>query len=274
MFNSTFYHSTLANITIAFGSLFNDINVMRFDSSGNEESRIKVPIHYGPKEKYLARLAQDPDLRKQTAITLPRITFQRTGIEYDSSRKLNNVHKNRVRHDNLFSKTQFIPTPYNINYTLSVMTKNARDGDQIIEQILPYFNPSFDVSIKTVNELDYSDDMPVILNSISEEDTYEGDFIERRAIIWTLEFTIKANLYGPVSQTGIIRKVQVDIGVTSESPIDDDVVDSTPRVVRITVQPDPIDANPSDSYDYFETLEIFNDGKKFDPVSGDDVDIE
>lgn len=273
MFSDPFYHSTLRKITSAFGSLFNDIYVRRLDSNNVEKQRIKVPLNYGPKEKYLARIIEDPDLHREIAISLPRITFQRTGMMYDADRKLNRKHKNVKTKDISTRSSQFTPVPYNVNYTVSILAKNAYDADQIIEQILPFFTPSFDITINSIPEMDIKDDMPVVLSSIREEDTYEGDYINQRALIWTLEFTVKANFYGPVRDQGIIRKVQVDIGTTPHSPITDEVVAETPREVRITIEPDPLTAGPDDDFGYSEDIEFFQDAKKYNPVTGTDEDI-
>ena len=189
--------------------MFNDIYVTRRNSAGTGVQTLKVPLAYGPKQKFLVRLEADPNLDQKVAITLPRIGFEIAGLDYDPSRKLNRILKRKKVKSSEDTKvktmsTQYSPVPYNFNFELFVMTKNSDDGVQIVEQILPFFQPEYTVSINEVPEMDVIRDVPIVLNSIGYEDTYTGSFTERRAIIYTFNFVAKAYVYGPVS-TSVLR---------------------------------------------------------------------
>lgn len=197
MFGSTFYNETTRRYVAVFGTLFNDITISRKDNSGTTIQTMKVPVNYGPMQKFLARLEQDPSLTAP-AMTLPRITFEITGMAYDGERVLTGLTRNRAPKttDNNSYNTQFTPTPYNIEFQLNIMTKYTEDGSKILEQILPYFKPEFTPTVKLVDDLDMYFDIPVVLTSVSTEDTYDGSFEDRRALIWTLSFTMKAYYFG------------------------------------------------------------------------------
>ncbi len=215
MFGQYFYNESLRKTIIAFGSLFNDIHIMRKDSSGKEVQSMKVPLAYGPKQKFITRLSADPNITKQVALTLPRIGFEIQTFDYDPTRKLNRTIRQKKVSDAEDKElkqmsTQYTPVPYNMNFELFVMAKNSDDGIQIIEQILPFFQPEYTVSVREVPDMDIIRDVPIVLNSIGYEDNYEGDFITRRAIIYTLSFTAKSYVYGPVSTAKPITKVQAD----------------------------------------------------------------
>ena len=215
MLGQYFYNESFRKTIIAFGSLFNDIAITRKNSAGTEVQTLKVPLAYGPKQKFITRLEQDPGDNQAIAMTLPRIGFEIAGFAYDPVRKLNRIIKKKIVSTEADKKlqqmsVQYTPVPYDVGFELFIMTKNSDDGIQIVEQILPYFQPEYTVSIKEVPEMDTIRDVPVVLNSISYEDTYAGDFTERRAIIYTLNFTAKAYVYGPVTTAKPITKVQVD----------------------------------------------------------------
>ena len=208
MFNQVFYFQTIRKYVTLFGTLFNEISITRNDKAGNLKALIKVPITYAPKEKMLARLQQDPEIDRPSAtITLPYMSFEMTDIAYDSNRKL--ITTNRIAVKNPDSpnnfKYQYNPVPYNLGFRLYVYVKNAEDGTKIIEQILPYFTPDFTASVHLIPEMNVTMEIPVIMNNISQEDSYEGDFKERRAIIWTLDFVVKGYIYGPVKKSAIIK---------------------------------------------------------------------
>jgi hypothetical protein len=206
-----FSHGIIRKYVIVFGSMFNDLTVQR-NSGSSRIQTLAVPIAYGPKQKFLVRLDTDPNLDREIAISLPRIGFELSGISYDSNRKLNSAQKNTYDHtDKNFRKTQYTPVPYNIDFTMSIFVKNADDGTQILEQILPYFKPEWNMSVNLVPEMNIKMDIPTVLNSVDLEDTYDGDFQTRRAIIWNLNFTMKGYLYGPVSNQGVIKRIAVDI---------------------------------------------------------------
>ena len=212
MFGSTYSHDILRRTIVAFGTLFNDIHIIRKDASGKEQQSLKVPLAYGPKQKFLVRLRDDADLSNATALTLPRIGFELNGIEYDPERKLNKLAKVKKLKGTKGTQMESVysPVPYNVNFELFVMSKNSDDGVQIIEQILPYFQPEYTVTLRAVDSLDIKRDVPIILTGTGYEDTYDGDFITRRAIIYTLSFTAKTYMYGPVTTSEQITKVSVD----------------------------------------------------------------
>lgn len=272
-----FFHNTLENLSVSFGSLFNNIYILRTKANGEEEERIKVPISYGPKEAYLLKNKQDEDLHKEVAIELPRMSYQRIGLSYASARKINRLHV--TTKDIEFEKRlkQFSPAPYDINYELYIVTKNQIDADQIVEQILPFFTPAFDISIRPIPEMNFIEDIPVILNSVTPQDDYTGDFINRRTLSWTLSFTMKANFYGPIREQGVIKKSIIDIGIpVGGDEIDAEVIARTPRTQRFTATPDPLDTLPDSdgNFNYNVEFEEFFDGKKRNPATGQDEDIE
>lgn len=198
MFGNTFSHDILRKYVILFGTLFNNIYINRHDNTGKTSQTIKVPLSYGPKEKYLARLEGNPTLDNKIAMTVPRISFEMTSFQYDPERKLNTLNR-KIKNN----KYQYQPVPYNITFQLSVLVKNADDGTKIVEQILPYFTPEWTASVHLIPDMEDDPwDIPIIMNSISSEDTYEGNFETRRAIIWTLEFTLKGYVFGPTKRIG------------------------------------------------------------------------
>ena len=207
MFRQTFYFSLIRKYVTLFGTLFDDIAIERTDSAGNETAFIKVPITYGPKEKMLARTLQDPNIQRQSATpTMPFMAFEMTNITYDSTRKLNTVNKYAaVSNTNTSSLNyQYTPVPYNIGFRLYIMVKNTEDATKIIEQILPFFTPDWTTTVRLIPEMNVEHDIPVVLGTVQQEDTYTGDFKERQALTWTLDFTMKSYLYGPVKTGAII----------------------------------------------------------------------
>lgn len=202
----TYYHGVLRKYIILFGTLFNDIYINRKGLTTDQDyvQTIKVPLSYGPKEKFLARVDSDPSFARPTAIVLPRMSFEIVDISYSPDRKLPKINKIVSTDTTNPTRLNFVysPVPYDINIELSVMTKNADDGTQIIEQILPYFTPDFTATINVIPDLDIKLDIPIVLNSVSYSDTYEGDFISRRAIIWTLNFTVRGYVFGPMNKNG------------------------------------------------------------------------
>ena len=234
MLGQYFYNESLRKTIIAFGSLFNEITIIRKNNQGDTVQTMKVPLAYGPKQKFLVRLTQDPGANQPIAMTLPRIGFEIQSFDYDPVRKLNRIIKQK-KVSNAKSKelkqmsTQYTPVPYNMQFELFVMTKNSDDGIQIVEQILPFFQPEYTVSIREVPDMDIVRDVPIVLNSIGYEDTYEGDFTTRRSIIYTFQFTAKSYVYGPVTTAKPITKVQADTYA--------DLPAATPtRVQRFTTQ--------------------------------------
>ena len=214
MLNNVFYHGTIRKTIIAFGKLFSDIYIDRKQGDsvdGNIVQRLQIPITYGPKEKWIVRIEQDPNLTNHTYISLPRMAFEITGYSYDSTRKIAKNNKIKCYKDGS-STDMMAPVPYNINVTLNVLTKNQEDGMQIIEQILPVFTPHYTMSINAVPDMNIIQDIPICLESVSVDDNYEGDFQTRRFVNHTLTFTIKLNLYGPVNNNKVILQANANIG--------------------------------------------------------------
>ena len=267
MLGQQFYHETMRKIVVSFGTLFNNIQIVRKNSSGAVVQSMKVPLAYGPQQKFLARLNSDPSLASKVAVTLPRLGFEMNGITYDPSRKLNRVQKFRkvkTSADNANKlDTQYMPVPYNINFTLYAMAKNSDDALQIVEQILPFFQPDYTLTINDMADMGIKRDVPIILNDVSYEDNYQGDFTERRAIIYTMTFTAKFYLYGPVTSTSVIKTVQVDQYT--------DLPDQSPkREQRYTVTPSPASADADDDFGFNESTSFFEDAKTFNPKTGSD----
>lgn len=232
-----FYNEILRKTVIAFGSLFNEISIKKFDSSGNVTSVVNVPLAYGPTQKFLAKIEQQPDLNKSVQITLPRMSFELVGISYDSSRKVTTTQTFLASNvsDGKDLKKTYMPVPYNVQFELSIMTKFNDDMLQIIEQILPYFQPQYSLTVDLIDTIGEKRDIPVILENISMDDQYEGDFNKRRALIYTLSFTAKTYIFGPITQASkdIIKKVSVSLvsgGETKERK----------REVTYTVEPKAI----------------------------------
>ena len=264
MLGQTFYHETLRKCVVGFGTLFNDIHIVRRDSSGNVQQSMKVPLAYGPKQKFLTRLREDPSISKSVAITLPRIGFEIGAMTYDSTRKLNKIQKvKKAGSSGNKVDTQYMPVPYNLSIQLYVMAKQSDDSLQIVEQILPFFQPDYTLTVNDMADMGIKRDVPIVLNSISYEDNYQGDFEIRRALIYTLDFTAKFYQYGPVTSQGVIKTVQVDQYAN--------LPDQTPtREQRYKVTPKPSNAEADDDFGFNETTSFFEDAKTFDPVSGTD----
>ena len=328
MFGTYFYNKNIRNIVILFGTVFNDISVRRTTSTGVIQEEIKIPIAYGPSEKFLVRLRQATDISKgKVGLTLPRMSFEFTSINYDPTRKLQSTKKIKspkgtglidsvtvtnpgnsytsaptvtvsggggsgatavamvdsttkkittiqiaspgsgytaiptitisggggrdgagtanIDASKTLMSTVYNPVPYNFDFTLSIMVKNSDDGTQILEQILPYFTPEYQVTLHELSALGIKRDIPIIFTGLSTEDSYEGDYLTRRALIHTLTFTVQAFMYGPANDVGIIREVDVNKF---------DVIDSTTKVANTNVKPDPLTADTDDDYGFTTVL--------------------
>lgn len=221
MLGTHFYHEIIRKTIIGFGTLFNNVELQRTDSAGQVIQTSKVPLNYGPREKFLARIEAEPDLdgRAETQITLPRMSFEMKGIQYDSTRKLGPIQLCRTPKDGDTKKTYstYSPVPYNVEFELNILSKNNEDSVEILEQILPYFQPVFNITINLISKMSEKKDIPIILNSVGIQDDYEGDFTTRRTLIHTLQFTAKTYLYGPVTTAEVIKKVNVDISAALET---------------------------------------------------------
>ncbi len=211
MLGHTFYHQHLRKYVIVFGTIFNDIIIQRKDNSGNIVQDIKVPLAYAPREKALARLDQDPDLARKVGMVLPRMSFEMTSINYAPERKLNKIHRNVSAYSDDKAKlyAAYNPVAYDVGFELNIYTRYAEDSTQILEQILPFFTPEWSVSMTLIPDMNWKQDIPIVLNGVSMQDTYDGDFETRRALIHTLNFTLKGYLWGPLRKTGIIKTANV-----------------------------------------------------------------
>lgn len=237
MFGRNFYWGSIRQYVILFGSLLNDIYIQRFDANNNLTQTIKVPVSYGPREKFLTRIQQNPDLQRQIDQILPRMAFEITSMTYDGERKLNTIGRNvNLSADQNKFYSQYNPVPYNLDITLSIMTKNADDGTRIVEQILPFFKPEWTTTVTTIPQLGLTMDIPVILNSVKLEDTYDGSFEKRRAIIWTLGFTLKGQIYGPLNTSGQIKEVFTNLYVPTTNTAAEGVGD-TPIAITTEITP-------------------------------------
>jgi len=265
MFGKHFYHQSLRRLVIAFGTIFNNIVIHRKDSSGNVVQSLKVPLAYSPKEKFITRLDQQADLdSREVAITLPRMGFEIAGISYDAPRKLQKLGKVRAVKSSSSSimDYQYNPVPYNISFNLYSFTATAEGGLQIIEQIIPFFQPDYTVTINALPELSIKRDIPIVLNSVNYEDTYSGDFRQRRAVIYTLSFTAKSYVFGPLRSQKVIKTVKTD--QYSDIGLDEK------RESRITIVPDPTTANFDDDFGFTTSIEFFQDSKEYNPETDTD----
>ena len=252
MFGSYFYHERIRKSVAMFGKLFNDIYVIRKNSTGASFSQIKVPLTYAPKQKFLERIRENPDLYNDTkvAIKLPRMSFEIITINYDPTRQLpktNNV--NRVGSTNNVRSKIYSGVPYNISFQLSIYAKNQDDALQIVEQIIPYFNPQYTLTIKPLADFpDIKEDVPVTLTGVTFTDDFEGMVEQRRTIIYTLDFDMKITFFGPINEQGIIRKSIVNFYQIGNGLSDSDVLYET-----LTVQPNPLNVGPDSDYGFTET---------------------
>jgi hypothetical protein len=201
-----FYNRTIRKVVVAFGTIFNDIYLQRYSKDGvTPYEKFKVPLSYGAKEKYITRLASDPNLNKSINTTVPRISFDLTGFNYDTTRKQLSTVRNFAKSSSGVLAAQYAPVPYDFNFSLSIYVRNTEDGTQIIEQILPFFTPDFNITVDFIPDMDQKYDIPVILNSVSTSTDYEGDMMTTRFITWDLEFTVKGYIWPAViNPSGLI----------------------------------------------------------------------
>jgi hypothetical protein len=273
--------------------MFNDIVVRRLNANNVSMQSVAVPLAYGPKEKFLVRTTQDPNLDQQVAIQLPRMGFEMTTLSYAGDRRLAGTSRNvKVVDDKNKLDFTYMPVPYDLNFNLYAYVRNADDGAQIMEQIVPYFGPEWTNQVKLIPEMSLIQDVPTILNTVSIEDTYEGDFNTRRALIYTFDFTVKGYFYGPVRRQGIIKRAQIDFGIVTgntSNKITVEDISRTGRSSRITVQPGLLangspttDSSQSipytqieatDDYGFASNTFFFTDGYKYNPKTNADEPI-
>ena len=280
MLGTYFYHEIIRKTVIAFGTLFNDVHIRHQDAAGKDINEMKVPVSYGPRQKFLARIQQQPDLNKATQLSLPRMSFEVNNITYDPSRKTGVTQTFKVK-DGKQVKKVFMPVPYNLGFELNILTKLQDDSLQILEQVLPFFQPGFTLTIDLVNSIGEKRDVPMVLDSINFTDDYEGNFETRRALIYTLNFTAKTFMFGPVADStdGLIRKVQLDYYTDTNTR-------TASREMRYTVAAkakkdynedtvidqydDPL-IPPGDDFGFTETSTFYGDSKDYSPTRKEDI---
>ena len=265
--NPHFYNRTIRKVVVAFGTLFNDIDIIRFAKDGTYQTRMKVPLNYGAKEKYLTRLENDPTLTKSIATLVPRISFNLDSIAYDISRKQQTTLQNfSYTADGV--KSQYAPIPYNFDFSLSIYVRHTEDGTQILEQILPFFTPDFTVTIDFVDSMCQKYDMPIILNSVTNNTDYEGDMMTTRLITWDLQFTAKGFIWPPVKgNRGVIGQYSSVGGPDGNggyggiyiNMYDNPNMNANTQVAQVKIQADPIDATPNSAYGFSTTITEFPD---------------
>jgi hypothetical protein len=248
MLDQRFYWGTIRKSIVAFGNMFNNITVEHKDSLGTVIESIRVPLSYSPKQKFLTKIRQQPNIDTQNIqIVLPRMGFEMVSLDYDPNRKISPIQQSRTIDSSTTANSQYAPTPYNLNMLLYIYAKNQDDGLQIIEQILPYFNPDYNLTIKAIPDLDIKNDLPILLNSIGFQDDYEGDMTTRRSVIWSLNFIMKLNFYGPVNRQGFITKVNA---TTYNDP-------KLSTALQKTTVEASANANVLSNYTYINTFEDF-----------------
>ena len=314
MLGTTYYHETIRKYVAVFGTLFNDINIRRTNSAGVVTEQIKVPIAYEAKDKMLLRVRRGSKSDQSLQISLPRMGFDLNAIVYDPTRKLNTLGQTYAANNATNSTTllkQYNPVPYNFDFTLSAMVDNSEDGAQIFEQIVPFFTPEFTVSVNLVPSMNIKPDITIILNDVSIEDSYEGDLVVRREIIWTLNFMLKGYIYPDVKSGSVVKTVLVHLRTPAEAAdipeyiILEDSTDFSRNYIlldadagspdatgimkvlsesssdaamagiktRITTTPGANDVVASDDFGYSQTFEYFDNPIDNNPTTGLDVNL-
>jgi hypothetical protein len=252
--NQTYYNKTTEKAIVAFGNMFANVFIERYDSNGVLQRRVQVPVSYAPKDKFIARMEQQPNIDEQKEeLTLPRLAFEISGIERDASRQMNALQKRKAV-VNGSTNSAFNPVPYNLKVSLYAVAKTQSDALQMMEQILPTFTPTYTLSMKAMPILNLTDDLPITLDSVQMEDNYDAaTFQERRQVIVTFEFTLQLNYFGYVTQqgTGIIKEVNVNFYSGADmAPAEE--------LEGVTVAVNPSTANITDTYTVLTSIEGFN----------------
>ncbi len=240
-----FYNRTIRKVVVAFGTLFNDIQIVRYNSNNTPREIFKVPLSYGAKEKYMTRITSDPNLTKSIATVVPRISFEMTGMSYDSGRKQISTMRNFSANTSTSLNAQYVPVPYNFDFSLSIYTRNTEDGTQILEQILPFFTPDFTVTVDFIQPMDQKYDLPIILNSVTPTTDYEGDMMSTRLITWDLEFTAKGYIWPAVRTGKVIRQANTNIYLEANTTVYN-------LVTQFVTTPNPDTAEPDDEFGFSE----------------------
>ena len=290
MLGQYFYHEILRKTVIGFGTLFNGIEIRHDADDGASVSRMKVPLAYGPMQKFLAKIEQQPTLKGRPAITLPRMSFEMTTINYDSSRKASITQTFRSYNTGNLNnvKKVFMPVPYNIGFTLSIATKLNDDMLQIMEQILPYFQPGLNITLNLVSSINEKRDIPIILETINMSDDYEGSFDNRRAMITTLQFTAKIYLFGAVADNpdALIKRVNVDYFTDTNRVVAkrEQRYSATPRAVKdynddnttainkpLTAEKTRVDVNSASNFSVDDYIRIGEENMQIRVIDGDSL---
>lgn len=210
--NAQFYNRTIRKIVVTFGTLFNDIELVRYTQAGAPKEKLKVPLSYGAKERFITQITSDPNLIKTINTLVPRMSFNLDSLEYDANRKQVSTIRNFAANDGESVKTQFVPVPYNFEFSLSIYVRNTEDGTQILEQILPFFTPDFTVTVDFIPSMNQKYTIPIILNSVTSTVDYEGADEDgtTRLIIWDLNFTVKSYIWPPVKSSGVITQANTN----------------------------------------------------------------
>ena len=252
MFGTHFYHQRLRKSVAIFGTLFNNLYVLRTNASNQVISQVKVPLSYAPQRKFLERIRENPDLDANTkvALKLPRMSFEIISIQYDASRQLQKTNNFTQGGSTANLRNKFYPfVPYNVGFQLSIYAKNQDDALQIVEQILPYFNPQYTLTLKPFGDYpNVKEDVPIALTGVDFQDDYEGSLEQRRTIIYTLTFDMRVNFYGPISEGGVITR--------SINNIYDIRTPEDQQIGRITISPNPEDASAEDDYGFNEEFDF------------------
>ncbi len=259
--NPHFYNRTIRKVVVSFGTIFNDIQVVRFTKNGTPQQRMLVPLSYGAKEKYYTRLLSDPTLTKSVNTVVPRMSFNLDGLNYDISRKKQSTLQNFSYTQENGVSSQYAPVPYNFDFSMSIYVRHTEDGTQILEQILPFFTPDFTVTVNFIDGMCQKYDMPIILNSVTNNTDYEGDMMTTRLITWDLQFTAKGYIWPAVKTgRGIIGQYS-DVGGSDGTggyggAIINLYNDPTMnvKVASVKVQTDPLDAAPDEEFGFSEII--------------------
>jgi hypothetical protein len=256
MFGNYFYHEKIRKCVAIFGRMFNDIYIIRKNSSGGGTSQLKVPLSYAPKRKYLERINENNDLTNDTkvALKLPRMSFEITNFAYDTSRQLTKTSTfNTVGTDNTNRKKFFPPVPYTINFQLNVYAKSQDDALQVVEQVVPYFNPQYTLTIKPFPDdyPDFKEDIPIIIQGLAFSDDFEGQLDTRRTIVYTMDFEMKVSFHGPIATSGIIRQADANLHDINSGLADSDLFLET---VRVTPESDNVIGLADSDFGFITTI--------------------
>lgn len=250
MFNK-FYWGTIRKAITAFGLMFNNIYIDRIDDNGNLVQTMRVPLAYSPRQKFIAKIQASPESYEQSFQTiLPRMSFEITNFEYDQSRKVSQTQQVRIPDSNSAnnSKYQYSPTPWNLNLALYIYGKNQDDTLQIVEQIIPYFNPDYNLNLNSLQDLEIEDDLPISIRSISFDDSYEGSLNDSRMVIWNMNFEMKLNFYGPINSKGVIKRANVNTYTNASL---------TANLFNYVAEVSPFTANANSDYSIIEVFKEF-----------------